>query len=56
MKTQKVLSYENYSMKTIKLLMIILLNEQKFIFWTKVGCKNNGPNRPNRPNEWAKWA
>ena len=31
-------------MKTIKLLMIKLLNEWKFIYWTKVGFKNNGPN------------
>ena len=31
-------------MKTIKLLMIKLLNEWKFIYWTKVGFKNNGLN------------
>ena len=34
-------------MKTIKLLMIKLLNEWKFIYWTKVGFKNNGPNGLN---------
>ena len=27
--------------------MIKLLNEWKFIYWTKVGFKNNGPNGLN---------